>query len=260
MPQLKMRRRRNGAVQKLRNAVGKRDTDPDAPPRGVPRASFPIDRATFNTSYSGQYFKVARTFQFSGPSADSASFKMVDPAVTCSTTLLQYATGGIAFAIDSVPNVTEFGALFDQYRIDAIQMDFEYITSTQSNANTGANQNQTCNLAVWSDYDDATAPTASNSGWQAALETGRAKIMRFPGGASKLRYTLVPRALAIDANYSDITGGRAIQNPSWIDGATGNPVLFYGLKYMIQANPAPTTYIHTFRLKTTWYMSWRNRQ
>ncbi len=219
----------------------------------------------YNPTWNPQFFKVARKFQYSGPSADSASFKMVDPSVTCSTTALQYTTGLLSFAIDQIPNVTEFGALFDQYKIEAVDVVFEYLNSSgsiQTQQASTAYESQ-CTLLVYEDNDDTSSPAATNAGWQSLYEVGRAKRKVFPSGNGKsLKIRICPKPLIGELAYSDTTSltGRALGQDGWIDGATANPVLYFGLKYAIQANPATANLTHSFRITTTFYTKWRARQ
>lgn len=211
--------------------------------------------------------KVARTFQFSSPSADVASFKLADPSVTCSATALAYTTGALSFAIDAIPNVTEFGQLFDQYKIEAIDVVFEYLNGSESILNStmpgasGAYMSQ-CTLLVYEDNDDVTAPAATNTGWQSLYEVGRAKRKVFPGRDNKLKIRVKPKPQVGELAYGDTTAltGRALGYNGWLDGATANPVLHYGLKYAIQANPATTQLTHYFRVTTTYFTKWRARQ
>ncbi len=226
-----------------------------------------LGREVYNPTWNPQFLKVARKFQFSSPSADVASFKLVDPSVTCSATALAYTTNALSFAIDAVPNVSEFGALFDQYKIDAIKVDFEYLNSSESITNStmpGASGSylSQCTLLMYEDNDDVTAPAATNAGWQSLYEVGRAKRKVFPAKDNKLSITIKPKPQMGVLAYSDTTSltGRALGGDGWIDGATANPVLHYGLKYAIQANPAVTNLVHTFRVTTEYFIRWRARQ
>lgn len=219
----------------------------------------------YNPTWNPQYLKVARTFQFSAPSADSASFKLTDPSVTCSATNLAYTTNALTFAIDAIPNVTEFGALFDQYKIEAIDVIFEYLNSSSSiqTQQVSTSYESQCTLLVYEDNDDATAPAATNAGWQSLYEVGRAKRKVFPSGmGNQLKIRICPKPQVGELAYSDTTAltGRALGYDGWLDGATANPILHYGLKYAIQANPATTSLTHSFRVTTTYYTKWRARQ
>jgi len=234
----------------------------------MPRESGQLGRVQYNPTWNPQYLKVARTFQFSSPSADVASFKLTDPAVTCSATLLAYASGAVTFAIDAIPNVSEFGALFDQYKIEGINVVFEYLTSSVGSTNAimpgaaGSLQSQ-CTLVLYEDNDDVTAPTASNTGWQGMYEVGRQVRGFFPNPKNNsLSIFVRPKPQVGELAYSDTTAltGRALGYDGWLDGATANPVLHYGLKYMIQANPSTTNLVHSFRVTTTYYTRWRARQ
>jgi hypothetical protein len=233
-------------------------------PNGKPlRSDGGMGRQLYNPTWNPQFLKVARKFQFSSPSADVGSFKLVDPTVTCSATALAYATGALTFAIDAIPNVSEFGSLFDQYKIEAIDVLFEYLNSSESiqTQQVSTAYCPQCTLLVYEDNDDVTAPAATNAGWQSLYEVGRAKRKTFPGQGS-LSIRICPKPQVGELAYGDTTSlsGRALGYDGWLDGATANPVLHYGLKYAIQANPATTSLTHAFRVTTTYYTRWRARQ
>ncbi len=230
--------------------------------RRLPRPTSIVDRRPrYNPTWNPQYFKVARSFQYSSPAADfGAGFgKVQDPAVGPSTTNLAYSSGALSFAITDVPNVSELGNLFDQYRLAGITLRFEYMSASESVLPTTAGYQQQCTLLLFEDNDDSTAPTASNTGWQAVYETGRAIKKIFPGRSNVLTYSLRPKYLIADVDTSSTTTGRSLGS-TWVDGATGLDVLWRGLKWIVQANPSPVAINHSFRVTATYYTEWRARQ
>lgn len=215
----------------------------------------------YNPTWNPQYLKVARTFQYSAPAADfGAGFgKVQDPAVGPSATLLNYNSGALSFAISDIPSVSEYGSLFDQYRIAAVKLVFDFMSFTETvNPITSGSQQQV-SLMMYEDNDDGTAPTASNTGWQACYENGRAVRAVFPNRLNQVTYTLKPKYLIADVDSSAGVTGRSL-GAGWVDGATGLDVVWRGLKWILQSNPAATTNNYAFRVTATYYTEWRARQ
>lgn len=219
-----------------------------------------VDKPIYNPTWNPQYLKVARTFQYSTTSVDQAGgyAAIVDPTVTCSTTAHAYSSGAIAFAVDQVPNVTEFGTLFDQYRIAAVKLQWDYMSSTEAVAPITSSPTQRFTLLMYEDYDDGTPPTASNTGFAAVFESGRAKKGVFPNKSNSMTYTIRPKYLVADVDYTGATGGRSLGS-GWVDGAT-TTIFWRGIKWIAQANPSPTTNSAVWRITATFFLEWRNRQ
>lgn len=228
---------------------------------GVPRPSGGETKVPrYNPSWNPQYFKVARRMMYSVPAADVTSPYIADPSVGASTTNLSFSTGAISFRVGDVYNVSEFGALFDQYRIAAVKLEFHYISSSETVLVTTSASMQQCTVALYEDYDDSTSPTGSVAGWNAILETGRAKTKVFPNPKGNvLTYTVNPKYLQVEVDNSAGTSGRGT-NDGWLDGNTSPDVIWRGVKWALQANPAPTTVGHYFRVYATYYLCFRQRQ
>jgi len=217
-------------------------------------------RPVYNPTWNPQFFKVARRIMYSVPAADVVSPYIQDPSVGCSATALNHNTGAISFRVGDVYNVTEFGNLFDQYRICAVKLEFHYITASEAAITTTVNNVQNCTLALYEDYDDSTAPTSSLAGWNAILESGRAKTKVFPNSKGNvLTYVVNPKYLQADVDNSAGTTGRNTAD-GFLDGATSPDVIWRGLKWAIQSNPGATTIGHYFRVYETFYLAFRQRQ
>ncbi len=227
---------------------------------GVPRPSGgELVRPRYNPTWNPQYLKVARRIMYSVPAADVVSPYIQDPSVGCSATNLSFNTGAISFRISDVYNVTEYGALFDQYRIAAVKLEFHYVTASQSALTTTVSNQQNCSLCLYEDYDDSTSPPSSLAGWNAMLESGRAKVKTFPCRDNKVVYTLNPKYLTADVDTSATTTARST-NDNWVDGSTALDVVWRGLKWSLQANPGSTTIVHSFRVYETFFLCFRQRQ
>lgn len=218
-------------------------------------------RPRYNPTWNPQFLKVARTFQYSAPAADVAGgYGIVqDLAVGSLATTLSYNSAAYKFRLIDVPNATEFGALFDQYRIAGVKMTFDYITASESVLITSLSTSQQCTLLMYEDFDDSVVPPANNAGWSGVFESGRAVRRVFPGRQNSISYMLKPKFLIAGVDESGTTTARALST-AWCDGATALETAWRGLKVIIQCNPTITSYIHTFRVTATYYVEYRNRQ
>jgi len=226
----------------------------------VPKPTFNVDKPSYNPTWNPQFLKVARTFQYSTTAGDLAGGYGViqDPSVTCSTTVHAYGSGALTFAIDKVPNVTEFGSMFDQYRIAAAKVRFDFISGTEAVMPITSSPSQRFMLLLYEDYDDSTAPPTTNSGFAAVFESGRALKALFPSKKNYIEYTVRPKYLVNGPDYAGANTAVQLGN-GWLDGAT-NAVLWRGLKWIAQANPSPITNTGTWRVTATYFLEWRNRQ
>jgi hypothetical protein len=226
-----------------------------------PRTSVQDNRLLYNPTWNPQCLKVARTFQYSAPATDfGAGFgKVQDPAVGPSLTLLNYNSGALSFAISDIYNVSEYGVLFDQYKLAMVELKFDYIAGTDTVVPTTTGYSQQCTLMLYEDNDDSTAPTLSNVGWQAVYESGRAIRKVFPCPSNSIVYRLTPKFLQADVDTSSTTTGRSLTT-GWCDGSTGLDIKHFGLKWIAQCNPSPTTMNHNWRITATYYTMWRSRQ
>jgi hypothetical protein len=253
-----IRRRRNNRS----NNSNQNGTQERGDSRRLPSSTSVVDkRPKYNPTWNPQYLKVARTFQISAPPADvGAGFgKYFDPAVTPSATLLAYNSSTLTFNISDVPSISEFTTLFDQYRFSMVSVLFEYITASETVSQPAAALSQQVTLLVYEDNDDSTAPTASNVGWQAVYESGRAVRKVFPNKTNQLVYNLKPKYLVAENDTAGTTLGRSL-GAGWTDAATTD-VQWRGLKWILQANPTTaTTAEYNFRMTATYYIELRARQ
>jgi hypothetical protein len=254
--------RKNNRKPSGRPRGGRPNTQEVGDSNRMPRMSGLSDsRPRYNPTWNPQFLRVARTFQYSAPSGDvGAGYAVVpDPSVTPSATVHAYGCAAYAFAISHIPSVSEFGTLFDQYRIAGVQMRIDYINASETVLLTTATTNPQCTMLLFEDNDDGTSPASTNAGFAAALETGRCTRKVFPNKSNTMTYMLRPKYLTADVDTSAGVTGRSL-GAGWVDGATGLDVQWRGLKLVIQSNPAPTTFTHVFRMTATYYTEWRNRQ
>lgn len=223
--------------------------------------------------YNLQFVKVKRSVDYLVPTLDLnrgtyGCFALL--SCGCAATLVNnYTSAAYDFKVSDISNITEFGLMFDQYRLMGVKMLFQYITSSTSiqYPNTGATvnpQNSLCTLAITSDFDDSTAYSQTNAGWSALQETGRAKYMVFPNAyGNKLKYYVKPRIMTGVTNSSGTVVAGATTRGQWLDGALTPDVLYRGVKVILQVPPGDTemqSIIHSFRCTCVYYVQFRQRQ
>lgn len=218
-------------------------------------------------SYNPQYMRVKRKFDFLVPSADLSrgtygAYALLSIAPS-GTTNNAYGAAAYDFRVSDIPNVSEFGTLFDQYKITGVKLKFVYMTATQQDyPDAGSNPSSSqVTMLLWNDFDDITTPTASNAGWSAAQETGRVKAKVFPNVKNNtMSIFLRPKVLTAIVDSSGTTTGRGDLNP-WLDGSTGLQAEYLGVKVLLQCPPCITTSpSHVFKCIATYYTVWRQRQ
>jgi hypothetical protein len=142
------------------------------------------------------------------PNADPTIYTMVQsltPSVIACTTQF----GSYYFTISQLDQFSSLGSVFDQYRIDEIEMTFRPAVNTLNNE-----------LITVIDWDDASVP-----GTIAYLD-------EYANACVSMNETQVRRwkpSVAVPAYQATSSGYTNVQSP-WIDCA-GNTVQHYGLKY-----------------------------
>jgi len=143
--------------------------------------------------------------------------------ITPSTTIPQ--AGALSFALSSLPDYTEFTALFDQYRIIQASVSFEP-TSLVSTSTP---------LITVLDYDDAVVPTSLNMLYE--YET-----MQSSTSGTMQKRVLTPK-LALAAYSGVFTSFGVAPTGTWIDSASPS-VLYYGVKWYNDAQTGNNTSIN----------------
>jgi hypothetical protein len=145
-------------------------------------------------------------------------------AITTSTTIP--SAGALTFILQDLPAYTELTALYDQYRIMKVKV--EFIVTGATNPLTGPPGL----ILTALDYNDATTPASVNELVQ--YET----VQSVPVG-NYFERTLQPRSAV--AAYSGVFTSFANVYAQWIDTASSS-VVHYGIKYYI---PAIATSVYT---------------
>lgn len=148
--------------------------------------------------------------------------RYVDPVsgnntITSNAALINYFSK--SFALDDIPGVAEFIALFDQYCITKIVLKFYPVGNP---CITNATNNEVGQLITVKDYDDATLPTVLND-----LLEFETVAVHHPGRAFTL--TIRPR-VAKTIFRTGITSAYGMGDAStWVD-AANTDVPHFGLK------------------------------
>lgn len=183
----------------------------------------------------------------------------VDGGTLVKSTNLSYSTGSSALAITygtmsfavslaDLPDYSDFTALFDQYRVDSVELILQpYCTNVTTGAAYLASTGQS-GILVHSvvDYDDSTLPAGSDAGIQALREYQNYRVESlFNGEARPLTRTFVPRVAT--PVYSGVSFTSYRNSPfDWMD--CGYPsVAGYGWKGVLEGVSSGIT--STFLIK-----------
>lgn len=148
---------------------------------------------------------------------------------------------GYEFALRDLPNYTEFTALYDMYKINAVKISF--IPQMTQNVSLGAINNPEASTRFFSviDYNDSAAPASVDE----LREYQSCKIT--PILRTHKRYIYKPKVL--DSVLSS-------RNP-WM--ATSNPSQpFFGLKVAVEPMFSSTTTVMNYNIEAKFYMSFKN--
>jgi len=140
------------------------------------------------------------------------------------------------FTFDKLPTITDFTALFDQYRILKVKYYVDYFANSSSHASTSGgvvNAQDIPRFYIVSDQDDNNALTTV----QAALQYQSVKKYNC---AKPFTHTFDPRVLVQTYRTLTTTGYAPAEKPIWIDFAQTDVPHMCG-KGMIMCNGASTT-------------------
>jgi len=149
--------------------------------------------------------------------------------ITTSTTAA--VTGGLSFQLSNFANVSNYTAVFDQYRIMQVSVKFIPTNTTTSSGSPGVGGV----LYTVIDYDDQNTPT--NLTTMLSYDS----LAVTPPGQIEER-TINPR-LAVAAYSGAFTSFANLSNQTWIDAASSS-VQYYGLKYYVSSTPTIQTVLY----------------
>jgi len=144
-------------------------------------------------------------------------------------TLLQsylYGSSGQVITL-SMPNVAEFVALFDRFKIDKVRVRFVPSINVQSAFSTAIGTSPSTGLPIVQtavDYDDATPPTGVGD----LLQRTDVRMLRFD---REHVLDVAPRVSvgALDSNAA-VSGSAQSRSP-WLDTADGQNTIHFGRKF-----------------------------
>lgn len=166
----------------------------------------------------------------------------------------QPASVASVFAFNLIPNVAEFTALYDQYKITGAKVVLTPALSEGINSplfgSTSTLGFSPVNSVI--DYDDSTAPTSEAE----LLEYGSHK--QTAPFKKHVRY-LKPKVLQQIYQSSLSTAYRPISN-QWLSTSSSSSVPHYGIKYWISApnTPSGTAGSMTYKMYVTLYFACKN--
>lgn len=156
--------------------------------------------------------------------------------------------GTLQFSLDQLPGIADFTALFDQYKISGVKVDFRLILDPSAQAFGSATYP---NLYVRRDYDNTANETIAD-----IAQDNRAK-----------RYVLLPNKArsiyikpALQAEYFNTATGLTDKSPvwnKWFD-CTNTNMKHLGLKWAIDTMGILLPQGSTMTIEFTYYLAFKN--
>ena len=142
-----------------------------------------------------------------------------------------YFSGAIYGTLDTLPGYSDITNLFDQYRINAMELSLRPFQTVEV-ASAAGHQPPVSAMVYWcNDYDDAAPFPASNTGVQQIRErVGVKERSLFTN--TPIRIQCKPR-IAISAYGSGAFGDYASMKDQWLD-CSSPDIQHYGIKYIIE--------------------------
>ncbi len=168
---------------------------------------------------------------------------------TLPTLIQQSATaevdGAYAYSLSSVPDASDFTALFDQYRISSVRVTFRPIT-TFNNFLAG-NSALPPQLYTAIDYNDGTLVSIAD-----LQQYQSCKVTRFDQNQVRTFSPMIQ--LAANASGSAVLS--VADSSRWIDTAQTS-VFYYGLKYGISAGDGSQTVLQRWEVTVEYFLEFR---
>lgn len=158
--------------------------------------------------------------------------------------------GSLYFQLQNLPSYTEFTTLFDQYRIDHVDVTFTYTANSEPQNITAAPAAPLLNLMTVFDHDDA------------AIPAGQVAIQQYPSfRCDRMDRVLTRRVYprVAEAVYNGTFAGVANIRAPWLDSAQVN-VQHYGVKFVINTSNlgAGTTVMGNLTIAQKYYLQMRD--
>lgn len=159
-------------------------------------------------------------------------------------------------APSALPQWASFTALFDQYRIAAIEMTLSYSRNSDSVTSAAGTSPPTAMPLLHSivDYDDATAPTTAAY----MLQRSEDNIWQVGDNSRTQKKWLIKPKIALGAYQASAFTGYAQGSPNqWIDTAYPN-VQYYGLKLFMDSFPGVSTQLGYATIHCRFFLEFKN--
>lgn len=168
---------------------------------------------------------------------------------------LTYQTWGTAYTFSDPSGSSELAALYDQYRLVRVDVELVPIYNTSLSTPTAGNGS----LAGWlhsvQDYDDAAAPTASNTGIL-TLQQYRSYRCDPLVAHGRLTWSIRPK-VAMAAFGATLFTQYAVTEAPWID-CNSAVVEHYGLKFIFEiVNPGANIAFLDYRFNVRYHLEMR---
>lgn len=163
----------------------------------------------------------------------------------------------VCFAINDIPNWSEFNALFDQFRLNAVMFQIKMVSNPDSAITPGVNTTNYGNFypTIWycPDHDDNAILTVAQL---KEFERVRHKVLR-PN--QELNIMLRPTTLSQVYNTTTAAGYACNFRRSWLDVATPS-IPHFGLKFAIDFEGLNNTIVQgfSFKINAKYYFQCKN--
>lgn len=172
--------------------------------------------------------------------------RKVAPGTQINLTLQQ--RGQLSFSLDQVPSPADFTALFDQYMITGVKVDFRLILDPSAQAFGSATYP---NLYIRRDYDN----TATETIQEIAQDNKSKRFILRPNSVSSIY--IKP---ALQAEYFNTATGLTDKSPvwnKWFDCGNTN-MQHLGIKWAIDTMGILLTPGNTMSIEYTYYLAFKN--
>jgi len=201
----------------------------------------------YRTSYKRRITNRVALARSVNTRSDLHYFKRFAFKATISPSPGDVAYGAMSFQLDQLPAYTEFASLFDQYRIEKI--DIVFSTRLDPSSSSAAAQAWFPRLFTLVDNDDTTIP----SGADELRQSARCQLSIVKPD-SFVRRSFTPKCLATVYNTA-VSSGYALSNNTWLDMATPS-VPHYGLKYAVENLSTLNT--QTILVEVSYHLAFRD--
>lgn len=203
-------------------------------------------------------FKKYRSMRVSKYNLNVRYFKRKCKVGSITTNTGGYVGGSIVFRLDSLPGYTEFTSLFDQYCIRYVKL---YFVSRGVNLSIIESINNQAmgmpNIITVRDYDDNTAPSSDEAGYNTLREYSKSKTFSFTTDNRVFTIGIVPSILS--ENYrTGVTTAYSPKFKQYLD-CSYPDVPHYSIKYCINIpnNGSLSTPQASFDVYATYYLSFK---